>query len=915
MLRNEDMDVENMLDNDCPRVCRLCLNGEGEMVYIFDPKGYQGFRLWEIIKELLQVEVSKEDGLPAIICGECINKVREFKMFKTLCIKSKITILTMIASRGMVCAPAMDSNFNLMSGVGKPFLERAEAESIREKEIEVIEIVEDDLQVVNNVDKAPPAKEVKVRKKRMSALRNGLSNRWTRDSDEVEIVFDESTSNSSEARIPTVLAVEGSSTNEKASVTHNQAAGSQAQSMEDNSGEAPDDSSASNEDGVQIEGAVADRETDVDSSRRKKSSRVSSRRCSDRKERKRKRLSEQNEISQSPEPQPPNNLFNFIVIPETNLTEDTNDGTECMEAIDPLADIKEESLGTTVDPMASVDSREDIAETTAPSEMSDVTSSSNVPEEASSLANGDIPQLGWPEVYGHGTGVKRQLMFRENHGRLSETTVDASKKGNVQQRPPVPDLNFVEVPEDDVGPTRAAVPSEVSGLISVTNTISGRDLKTIDNPQSNINSNDSISTGREAYRSTLAPIWHVPLEGSAVQNRIPETSGQEMNTGAGTLQRKVHLFAKRFKNGTVDQVKSDLVPENVSSVDIANRNDTIVQLSQETDRGMTSRDWYTGESGPGEIRTDSGMVSSAEASVQTGRSLLPSVQEHVMDDSSAVVSEPQTVGLAASTVTRNGVVKIVSLSKTPAVGLQGLECGGTPGVDSTVLCAKDCSAVRSGAMPSREVKEKGGESLRGVKGRKKERKSKESRKETRRERAPQRAKEMIQKMILRFGTSEPRAEPVSSVSGLTPTVPVSTVYQNQNGSINAGIDNVVVPNSSSSLSGGVYRVVNVSGCVVEDISDNTDKCTSSRIVPGDVPVPRVSKKNSEHRETSGDVSELRKHQEEVHSEKKTVFKCSMCNATFSSPVENRQHFAKVHMPEVYERQRQKQIDRLYKGVS
>ncbi|XP_071447398.1 uncharacterized protein [Hetaerina americana] len=96
------MDVSSMLDTDSDRLCRLCLESNGEMVYIFDPKGYNGIRVWEVIKELLQLEVSREDGLPRTICGGCLRKVSDFKNFKTICIKSKISILTMIASRGMV---------------------------------------------------------------------------------------------------------------------------------------------------------------------------------------------------------------------------------------------------------------------------------------------------------------------------------------------------------------------------------------------------------------------------------------------------------------------------------------------------------------------------------------------------------------------------------------------------------------------------------------------------------------------------------------------------------------------------------------------------------------------------------------------------------------------------------------------
>ncbi|XP_046404722.1 uncharacterized protein LOC124170070 isoform X8 [Ischnura elegans] len=98
------MDVQNIFHSDSERllVCRLCLVGDEDLVNIFDPKGYHGYRLWEVIKELLQMEVSKDEGLPSAVCKVCVEKVKEFKVFKTLCIRANIALLTMIAGRGMV---------------------------------------------------------------------------------------------------------------------------------------------------------------------------------------------------------------------------------------------------------------------------------------------------------------------------------------------------------------------------------------------------------------------------------------------------------------------------------------------------------------------------------------------------------------------------------------------------------------------------------------------------------------------------------------------------------------------------------------------------------------------------------------------------------------------------------------------
>ncbi|XP_046404771.1 mucin-19-like isoform X2 [Ischnura elegans] len=83
-------------------LCRLCRKTCDFSINIFDPNGTNGFLVWEIIKELLQLDVCKADGLPVTICRQCMDKVTEFKYFKTMCIASRIEFLKASASRGLI---------------------------------------------------------------------------------------------------------------------------------------------------------------------------------------------------------------------------------------------------------------------------------------------------------------------------------------------------------------------------------------------------------------------------------------------------------------------------------------------------------------------------------------------------------------------------------------------------------------------------------------------------------------------------------------------------------------------------------------------------------------------------------------------------------------------------------------------
>ncbi|XP_046408343.1 zinc finger protein 235-like [Ischnura elegans] len=83
-------------------LCRLCRSSCCESIDIFDPKGHNGLLIWTVLKELLQFDVTTADGLPSTICDNCLEKVTEFKYFKTMCINSRIEFLKAMVNRGLV---------------------------------------------------------------------------------------------------------------------------------------------------------------------------------------------------------------------------------------------------------------------------------------------------------------------------------------------------------------------------------------------------------------------------------------------------------------------------------------------------------------------------------------------------------------------------------------------------------------------------------------------------------------------------------------------------------------------------------------------------------------------------------------------------------------------------------------------
>ncbi|XP_046404802.1 uncharacterized protein LOC124170152 isoform X1 [Ischnura elegans] len=89
-------------------LCRLCRKSSGPYVDIFNPKGTRGLIVWKVIKDLIQIDVSKDDMLPNAICNCCMEKVVDFRNFKTMCINSRIEFLKASASVGLVESECVD---------------------------------------------------------------------------------------------------------------------------------------------------------------------------------------------------------------------------------------------------------------------------------------------------------------------------------------------------------------------------------------------------------------------------------------------------------------------------------------------------------------------------------------------------------------------------------------------------------------------------------------------------------------------------------------------------------------------------------------------------------------------------------------------------------------------------------------
>ncbi|XP_071452740.1 uncharacterized protein [Hetaerina americana] len=91
--------------------CRLCLGKSSSYVDIFEANGVHGFRAAEVINEILQLDVFKDDGFPEIICNQCLTKIIEFKRFKCICLESKHKLQYAIAQKNGINPKYWTSNW------------------------------------------------------------------------------------------------------------------------------------------------------------------------------------------------------------------------------------------------------------------------------------------------------------------------------------------------------------------------------------------------------------------------------------------------------------------------------------------------------------------------------------------------------------------------------------------------------------------------------------------------------------------------------------------------------------------------------------------------------------------------------------------------------------------------------------
>ncbi|XP_071447470.1 zinc finger protein 271-like [Hetaerina americana] len=69
-------------------LCRLCLKSDACHVNVFVANGTDGILVFEVIQDLLRIEVNEDDGLPSTACRDCCAKLGEFSNFKKMCVRS-----------------------------------------------------------------------------------------------------------------------------------------------------------------------------------------------------------------------------------------------------------------------------------------------------------------------------------------------------------------------------------------------------------------------------------------------------------------------------------------------------------------------------------------------------------------------------------------------------------------------------------------------------------------------------------------------------------------------------------------------------------------------------------------------------------------------------------------------------------
>ncbi|XP_046408291.1 uncharacterized protein LOC124172840 isoform X2 [Ischnura elegans] len=82
-------------------LCRLCLKTCRSAVNIFAVDEPQGFQLWETIKEIIKFDAKEDEALPETICEECRGKIRDFRDFQAMCIRSRHEFVSrLLAAKG-----------------------------------------------------------------------------------------------------------------------------------------------------------------------------------------------------------------------------------------------------------------------------------------------------------------------------------------------------------------------------------------------------------------------------------------------------------------------------------------------------------------------------------------------------------------------------------------------------------------------------------------------------------------------------------------------------------------------------------------------------------------------------------------------------------------------------------------------
>ncbi|XP_046399066.1 zinc finger protein 724-like isoform X2 [Ischnura elegans] len=69
-------------------MCRLCMKYHEHFRTIFAWNVECGLLVWTVIQDLLNEEVSEDDGLPETVCHKCEGKLVEFRDFKEMCVNS-----------------------------------------------------------------------------------------------------------------------------------------------------------------------------------------------------------------------------------------------------------------------------------------------------------------------------------------------------------------------------------------------------------------------------------------------------------------------------------------------------------------------------------------------------------------------------------------------------------------------------------------------------------------------------------------------------------------------------------------------------------------------------------------------------------------------------------------------------------